>query len=63
MDLSKLRVFRENNKVTQYEISRAIGISPAAYRMWENQVATPSDANMAKLDAFVAKVEAESGVR
>lgn len=57
------KLFREKNGLTQADMCRGIGVALPTYRGWESGIGNPSPENQEKLDAFVAKIEAESGVR
>jgi len=46
MDLKKLR---EKKKLTQIDVAKAVGVSVASYRLWEQGGGKPKPENMEKL--------------
>lgn len=47
MDLKKLR---KENDMTQFDLAKAIGVSPNSLRGWEQGVVEPNDENKKKLE-------------
>lgn len=59
--MSNLKAMRQKYNLTQMNIAKAIGVSINTIAKWENNVSTPSDDNMKKLDNLFSTLRIERG--
>lgn len=59
--MSNLKIMRQEHNLTQMTIAKEIGVSINTVAKWENNVATPSDDNMEKLNNLFTKLRIERG--
>jgi len=50
MDLSKIKEKREKLGMSQYDLAKAVGVSPETIRRWEQGVTTPKEENLEALE-------------
>ena len=53
MEWEEIRRKREEKKLTQVEVSRAVGVSLAGFRLWESGAGNPNKDNLKKLEAVL----------
>ena len=59
--MSNLKVMRQKYNLTQMNIAKAIGVSINTIAKWENNVSTPSEDNLKKLDNLFSTLRIERG--
>lgn len=59
--MSNLKMMREEHNLTQMAIAKEVGVSINTVAKWENNVATPSDDNMKKLNDMFTRLRIERG--
>lgn len=59
--MSNLKTMRQEHNLTQMAIAKEVGVSINTVAKWENNVATPSDDNMEKLNNLFTKLRIERG--
>ncbi len=59
--MSNLKAMRQKYNLTQMNIAKAIGVSINTIAKWENNVSTPSDDNMKKLEDMFSALRIERG--
>lgn len=58
---NNLKMMRTEYNLTQMAIAKKVGVSINTVAKWENNVATPSDDNMQKLNNLFTKLQIERG--
>ena len=61
MYMSNLKAMRQKYNLTQMNIAKAIGVSINTIAKWENNVSTPSEDNLKKLDNLFSTLRIERG--
>lgn len=59
--MSNLKAMREKYNLTQISVAKAIGVSINTVAKWENNVSTPSEDNLKKLDNLFSTLRIERG--
>ena len=59
--MSNLKAMRQKYNLTQMNIAKAIGVSINTIAKWENNVSTPSEDNLKKLDNLFNTLRIERG--
>lgn len=59
--MSNLKAMRQKYNLTQMNIAKAIGVSINTIAKWENNVSTPSEDNLKKLDKLFSTLRIERG--
>ena len=59
--MSNLKAMRQKYNLTQMNIAKAIGVSINTIATWENNVSTPSEDNLKKLDNLFSTLRIERG--
>nr|DAH69869.1 MAG TPA: Helix-turn-helix XRE-family like protein [Caudoviricetes sp.] len=59
--MSNLKAMRQKYNLTQMNIAKAIGVSINTITKWENNVSTPSEDNLKKLDNLFSTLRIERG--
>lgn len=59
--MSNLKAMRQKYNLTQMNIAKAIGVSINTIAKWENNVSTPSEYNLKKLDNLFSTLRIERG--
>lgn len=59
--MSNLKAMRQKYNLTQMNIAKAIGVSINTIAKWENNVSTPSEDNLKKLDNLFSTLRIERG--
>ena len=58
---NNLKMMRTEYNLTQVTVAKEVGVSINTVAKWENNVSTPSDDNMQKLDNLFTKLKIERG--
>lgn len=59
--MNNIKYMREKYNLTQMNIALAIGVSINTIAKWENNVSTPSEDNLKKLDNLFSTLRIERG--
>ena len=59
--MSNLKAMRQKYNLTQMNIAKAIGVSINTIAKWENNVSTPSEDNLKKLDNLFSALRIDRG--